>query len=44
MEQDVFENNAAAGKKRRRLASAERAAFQGSAGSSGIGRNTSGNY
>lgn len=44
MEQEVFENNATAGKKRRRLASAERAAFGGSAGQSGLTRNTGGSY
>lgn len=44
LEREVFENNAAAGKKRKRLASAERAAFGGSAGNSGLGRSTSGSY
>lgn len=44
MESEVFENNASAGKKRKRLASQERAAFSGSAGVGNLSRNTSGSY
>ena len=44
MEAELFDNNATAARKRKRLASAERAAFGGSSGSSGINRSTSGSY
>lgn len=44
LESEVFDNNAGAAKKRKRLASQERAAFGGSAGNAGISRSTSGSY
>lgn len=44
METEVFDNNATAGKKRRRLASQERAAFSGQSGQSGISGSTAGSY
>lgn len=42
--QDVFENNAAAGQKRKRLASQERAAFSGTSGAGQLHRSESGSY
>lgn len=42
--QDVFENNAAAAQKRKRLASQERAAFSGTSGAGQLHRSESGSY
>lgn len=44
MESEVFENNATSGKKRKRLASQERAAFSGSAGVGRLGNDPAGSY
>jgi hypothetical protein len=44
MEAEVFSNDANAGKKRKRLASQERAAFSGSAGVGKLTQNSAGSY
>ena len=44
MQAEVFENNAQAGKKRKRLASQERAAFSGSAGVGSLSQDSAGSY
>lgn len=44
MESEVFDNNAASGKKRRRLASQERASFSGSGGVGRLGSDSAGSY
>lgn len=44
LEAEIFDHNGQAAKKRKRMASAERSAFAGRAGSADIGRSTSGSY
>lgn len=44
MESEVFDNNATAANKRKRLASQERARFSGQSGYSGVNRSTTGSY